>query len=106
MAPAEAMAKAGRVQKTGTVPVVAAAVAAGAADVGMGIRAAARALGLDFISVGFEQYDLLVNFDDERDFELLTEILQSSAFRCEVEALGGYDLANAGRIIATSAEEV
>lgn len=45
------------------------------------IRAAATALNLEFVSVGFEQYDLLVNFDDESDFELLLEILQSSAFR-------------------------
>ena len=85
---------------------VAAAVAAGAADVGMGIRAAATALNLEFVSVGFEQYDLLVNFDDESDFELLLEILQSSAFRAEVEALGGYDLSEAGRIVASAAEEV
>ena len=72
----------------------------------MGIRAAATALNLEFVSVGFEQYDLLVNFDDESDFELLLEILQSSAFRAEVEALGGYDLSEAGRIVASAAEEV
>lgn len=80
---------------------VAATVAAGAADVGMGIRAAAVALGLDFIPSGYEQYDLIVNFDTDQELGFLIEILQSPQFRKEVEKLGGYDLTDAGKIVAT-----
>jgi len=39
---------------------VAAAVAQGRADVGVGVRYAAELYGLDFISTGWEQYDLVV----------------------------------------------
>jgi putative molybdopterin biosynthesis protein len=39
---------------------VAAAVANGSVDTGMGIRAAANALGLDFVPVAEERYDLII----------------------------------------------
>ena len=48
---------------------VAAAVAAGRADTGLGIQAAARAFGLDFVPVAREPYDLVLRaagLDDER----------------------------------------
>lgn len=80
---------------------VAATVAAGAADTGLGVQAAAKALGLDFIPVAREQYDLLLNFapGDER-LAAIIDVLQSAEFRSEVEAWGGYDLSGAGSIIA------
>lgn len=81
---------------------VAASVAAGAAHAGMGIRAAAEALGLAFVTIGYEQYDLLVNLTVEEEWNMLIAILQSEDFRCEVEALGGYDLTNAGQLLAQS----
>ena len=68
----------------------------------MGIRAATTALNLDFVSVEFEHYDLLVNFDSEQDFSLLVEILRSADFHREVEALSGYDLRDVGKIVAVS----
>ena len=55
---------------------VAAGVASGAADVGLGILAAARALGLDFIPLLKERYDLAI----PRSFyesELLQPLLQN-----------------------------
>ena len=86
---------------------VAATVAAGAADAGMGIRAAAVALGLDFIPLGFEQYDIIVNLETDEEITLLRDILKSSAFRYEVEQLGGYDMSGAGKIVARyDSEEV
>lgn len=82
---------------------VAATIAGGSADAGMGIRAAAKALGLDFIPVAQEQYDLILNFspDDER-LALIIKILQSTEFRQQVEALGGYDLQLAGEQVKLS----
>ena len=89
-------------KEVGTHMAVAATIVAGAADTGLGIRAAADALGLEFIPVGQERYDLILNFaaNDER-VELIIKILQSIEFRRQVEALGGYDLENAGGILAT-----
>ena len=91
-------------KEVGTHMAVAASVAAGVADAGLGIRAAAVALGLDFIPIGYEQYDLLLNLDSEEELNLLSDILRSSAFRQEVERLGGYDLTDAGKVITPGSE--
>lgn len=92
---------AGYEKEVGTHMAVAATIVAGAADTGMGIRAAASALGLEFIPVGQERYDLILNFaaGDERA-ELIIKVLQSEEFRQQVEALGGYDLSKAGELLA------
>ena len=88
-------------KEVGTHMTVAASVASGTIDAGLGVQAAAKALGLDFLPVASEQYDLLMNFapHDER-MALIIEVLQSVDFRSEVEALGGYDLSNAGKLTA------
>jgi putative molybdopterin biosynthesis protein len=80
---------------------VAAAVAAGRADCGLGVLAAARAFGLDFVPVAKEPYDLVLQRDD-LESELLAplwELLASADFRAEVDALGGYDTGEMGRRI-------
>ncbi|MCK9378305.1 MAG: molybdopterin biosynthesis protein, partial [Syntrophobacterales bacterium] len=73
---------------------VAAAVASGSADAGMGIRAAAKALGLDFVSVVEERYDLCIprEYWDTPYVTRLLEVLKMPEFREEVLSLGGYDL--------------
>jgi putative molybdopterin biosynthesis protein len=80
---------------------VAAAVSAGRADCGMGVRAAARAFGLDFVPVAQEPYDLVLERDvAESDLMApLWELLGTSSFRAAAEALGGYDVAEMGRRI-------
>jgi putative molybdopterin biosynthesis protein len=81
---------------------VAAAVASGAADVGLGILAAARALELDFVPLLQERYDLIVPrevFTSDLLAPLL-EIVRGAPFRQEVEALGGYDARAMGRVVA------
>lgn len=72
---------------------VAAAVAAGSADVGLGVAAAARALQLDFIPLASERYDLILPEEslDAPWFGPLIETLAAPRFRAAVEALGGYD---------------
>jgi len=96
---------AGYEKEVGTHMAVAATVAAEAADAGLGVQAAALALGLDFIPVASEQYDLLLNFppDDDREKAIIA-ILESAEFRNEVESWGGYDLSGAGRTIAVAGE--
>jgi len=80
---------------------VAAAVAAGRADAGLGIMAAARAFGLDFVPVTREPYDLVVSADalDSPLLAPLWALLRSEVFRAEVEALGGYATAEMGQRI-------
>lgn len=80
---------------------VAEAVAAGAADAGPGILAAARALGLDFVPLATERYDLVVlgEYVDLPAVQALLETLQRPPFRLEVEALGGYDVSPMGRVV-------
>lgn len=80
---------------------VAAAVAAGRADAGLGVLAAARAFGLGFVPVRSEPYDLVVDAAawDGPVLAPLRELLGSAAFRAEVEALGGYDAGEMGRRI-------
>ena len=88
-------------KEVGTHMTVAASVASGTIDAGLGVQAAAKALGLDFLPVASEQYDLLMNFAPHDDrMGLIIQVLQSGDFRSEVEALGGYDLSNAGKLIA------
>jgi putative molybdopterin biosynthesis protein len=80
---------------------VAAAVAAGRADCGLGVLAAARAFGLDFVPVTKEPYDLVLE-RASLDAELLAplwELLASAEFRSEIDALGGYDTAETGQRI-------
>jgi putative molybdopterin biosynthesis protein len=77
---------------------VASVVAAGVADAGLGILAAARAYGLDFVPVARERYELAMRPDTaSRPAVLkLLETLQSADFRAVVTALGGYDTAETG----------
>jgi putative molybdopterin biosynthesis protein len=77
------------------------AIASGLADAGLGVRAAAQALGLEFISVASEQYDLLFSrafFDSARGAWLL-EIIRAESFKNAVVALGGYDTRLTGEVL-------
>ena len=81
---------------------VAAAVAGGRADVGMGILSAARAIGMDFIPLFDERYDLAIPEDiyDSKLLAPMLQLIQSSDFRVKVEELGGYDAGQMGEVIA------
>ena len=77
---------------------VAAAVAAGRTDCGLGVLAAARAFELDFVPIAREPYDLVLGRStvEEPLLEPLWELLAGSDFREAVEGLGGYDTAEMG----------
>jgi putative molybdopterin biosynthesis protein len=78
---------------------VAAAVAAGRADTGLGVLAAARAFGLGFVPVAREPFDLVM-MPGEPAVAPLLELMGDDDFRAQVEALGGYSTAEMGRRIA------
>jgi molybdate-binding protein len=72
------------------------------ADVGLATEATARLLGLDFVPLTQERFDMLIpkaRFFSQ-SIQLLLEIVSSLAFRTRVEALGGYDTNDAGRLHA------
>jgi molybdenum cofactor synthesis domain-containing protein len=77
---------------------VAVDVLSGAADCGVGIYAAAKALNLDFIPLEQEQYDLIFpSFVlEQRPIQLVLETIRSQSFRDRVAELGGYDPAKSG----------
>ena len=80
---------------------VAAAVAAGRADAGLGIMAAAHSFGLDFVPVTQEPYDLVVA-PEAMDSPLLAplwSLLRSDRFQAAVTELGGYTTKEMGRRI-------
>jgi putative molybdopterin biosynthesis protein len=77
---------------------VAVAVLSGAADVGLGIYAAAKALALDFVPFVQEQYDLVI---PAANLELtavrrLLETIETPAFKKRVAELGGYSTDKTG----------
>ncbi|MSP39231.1 MAG: molybdopterin biosynthesis protein [Deltaproteobacteria bacterium] len=77
------------------------AIASGLADAGLGVRAAANALRLDFIPVANEEYDLIIDrnfFESARGAELL-KVIGSAGFKQAVNSLGGYDTAKAGLVL-------
>ncbi len=81
---------------------VASAVLSGAADAGLGILAAARALGLDFLPVAQERYDLAIPaeyYDDPKMGALLGIIREDREFKEAVIALGGYDARDMGKVM-------
>ncbi len=80
---------------------VAVNVLSGRADAGMAIFAAARALGLGFIPVAEERYDLVIPeacWDDVKVQRAL-DIIVSGSFRRMVEAMGGYDVSESGTVL-------
>jgi excisionase family DNA binding protein len=79
---------------------VAAAVAAGHADAGLGIAAVARQLSVDFVPLVTERYDLVIwrRAVFEEAVQALLTFARSDAFVRHAEALGGYDLAGHGTV--------
>jgi molybdate-binding protein len=74
----------------------------GFADVGIGVEAAARHCGLGFIPLREEQYDLIMRVEFLRTHPVMSQFLDavvSQPFRREIEALGGYNLTEVGKIL-------
>jgi putative molybdopterin biosynthesis protein len=66
------------------------------------VLSAANALGLDFIPVASERYDLAMPTEmlgDERVMALLDIIRSDKEFRRTVESLGGYDVSDMGKVM-------
>src|SRR6267378_2718239 len=82
---------------------VARVIASHQADVGIGIRSAARLFELDFVPIQVARYDLVVPkayLKFHPTLAHLFETLVSRPFRNEIEALGGYDTSEIGKLHA------
>ena len=79
---------------------VAAQVAGGEADCGMGVYSAAHALGLDFIPVGEEEYDFAMRKKtlELPEMQSFLRLLTGDEFRAELDRLGGYTTEHTGEI--------
>lgn len=80
---------------------VAGLVSMGSADAGIGVRAVARLFDLDFIALQEERYDLVMStrsLTSHAGLGNLLETMVSRAFRMEIEALGGYDMRETGKV--------
>ncbi len=81
---------------------VARRVLEGAADAAIAPLAVARLLGLEFIPIETERYDLIVPkelINEHPSVRRLLDALSSSAVRRELDALGGYDTTHTGEVV-------
>ena len=76
----------------------------GSADVGLATRTTAQLLGLEFIPLTRERFDMLVQKDRflTRGIQVLLGIVGSREFRARIDTLGGYDVTESGRIITAN----
>lgn len=81
---------------------VASAVLTGIADAGLAIYSSAKALGLDFIPVANERYDLAIP-SEYINMDLIQGILKiinlDEEFKQTVQSLGGYDIRDMGKVV-------
>ena len=77
---------------------VAMTIAAGQADAGLGVRAAATALDLGFVPVTWEDFDIVLGGDALPAAEPLITALRDPHVQSAVNSLGGYDLSRAGAV--------
>jgi molybdate-binding protein len=77
---------------------VALAVAVGATDAGLAVRAAATDLDLDFLPVAWEDYDLVLPAEALDAAEPIIATVQDPDMHAAITALGGYDLDRAGTV--------
>ena len=76
------------------------AVAEGRADAGLGIEAAALSYGLGFVFLATEPYDLVIPAEmwDTAPVQALAAWLNTEDTRAVIAGLGGYEIAETGRV--------
>ena len=73
----------------------------GNANAGPGIRPVANMLGLDFISLGWERFDLLISKDRffDQGIQFFLSLLKGKVIQESAQAYGGYDLSFTGKMV-------
>lgn len=82
-------------------------ILAGRADVGPAIEPVASALGLGFLPLRWERYDLLVrkHVFFEQAIQNFFGLLQSEAFRAIATGIAGYDLSFTGKVVFQNGQD-
>jgi len=80
---------------------VALEVFSGSANAGIGILAAARMLGLDFIPLANERFDLVIPTENYSTgaVKALREVLKSEEFKSHITQMGGYETRDTGKVV-------
>ncbi|RWN01283.1 MAG: helix-turn-helix domain-containing protein [Mesorhizobium sp.] len=83
-----------------TGPDLAAAIRTGRADCGIATRAAARAAGLEFVSLAWEDFDLLMRQRTyfQASIQALIRLMAQESFAQRAAELTGYDTSPAGQV--------
>ena len=82
---------------------IASRIKAGLADAGIGIRSVASICGLDFVPLQRERYDLVIPkdyYESLSGLRVLLDTIVGKRFRAELEALGGYDTGDTGKVVS------
>jgi molybdate-binding protein len=77
---------------------IALAVASGIADAGLGVRAAATNLDLEFVPLTCEHYDIVLDANAPPAAAALITALREHTVCAAITALSGYDLTHAGEV--------
>ena len=82
-------------------------ILSGDADAGPGIQPVARKLGLDFIPICWERFDLLISKERffDKGIQLFLGLFKEPFFRKKAEELGGYDLTRSGSMVYPMTDE-
>ena len=84
---------------------VASRVKSGLADAGIGVQSVASICGLDFVPLQRERYDLVIpkaHYETLSGLRVLLDTIVSKPFRDELDALGGYDTREIGKVVEAS----
>lgn len=83
-----------------TGPDIAQAIRSGRADCGVATRSVANAVGLDFVPLMWEQFDLVMHRRDyfRPPLQIFFTFLHTPAMQARAKELGGYDLGSAGQV--------
>ncbi len=82
-------------------------VLSGSADAGIGILAAAKMLGLGFIPLAKERFDLILRAEHAsiEVVKALRQVLASEKFKLDIAQMAGYDARDTGMILYESATQ-
>jgi excisionase family DNA binding protein len=96
--PVEALVPASPICPTGSD--IAQAIRAGRADIGVATRAVANSAGLDFVSIVWEPFDLVMRQRDyfQPPLQALLKFLHDDDLKARAQEMGGYDVSDAGQV--------
>jgi putative molybdopterin biosynthesis protein len=83
------------------------AISKGEADVGLGIQSVAEPLGLGFLPLQKERYDLVVLTENLslRPVQIFFNVIHSKRLRQLAKGLPGYDLRDSGKLISSGQQD-